>query len=118
MTETLLHAVSWLLLAGGAFFIFTGSLGVLRLPDVYARMHAAGMIDTLGATLTLAGMAVQGGWSLVTVKLFLICIFLFFTSPTATYAVANAALSQGLEPVVSSGAGLSGNAEEDGEERS
>jgi multicomponent Na+:H+ antiporter subunit G len=67
------------------------------MPDFYTRMHAAGITDTLGADLILAGLMVQAGFSLVTVKLLLVAAFLFFTSPTSTHAIANAALTAGLK---------------------
>ena len=98
MIESVLNAISWLLLMSGSFFILTGGVGLLRLPDVYSRMHAAGMTDTLGAGLFIAGMAVQGGFTLVSVKLLIILVFILFTSPTATYALANAVWSGGVQP--------------------
>ena len=98
--EAVLYIVSWVLLATGSVFSMIGGLGLLRLPDVYARMHAAGITDTMGAGLILAGLMVQGGFSLVTVKLILILVFLLYTSPTSTYALANAAYNRGLEPLL------------------
>ena len=77
---------------------------LIRMPDFYTRMHAAGITDTLGADLILAGLMVQAGFSLVTIKLLLIGAFLFFTSPTSTHAIANAALTAGLKPRVAEGA--------------
>ncbi len=100
MMEVLVDIASWALLVSGGAFCVIGGLGLLRLPDVYARMHAAGITDTLGAGLILAGLMVQGGLSLVTVKLILILVFLLFTSPTSTYALANAAYRQGLAPLL------------------
>ena len=100
MMELLRDIASWALLVSGGGFCIIGGLGLLRLPDVYARMHAAGIIDTLGAGLILAGLMLQGGLSLVTVKLILILVFLLFTSPTSTYAAANAAYRQGLAPML------------------
>jgi len=97
--EALLNGLSWALLMGGCFFIVTGGVGLLRLPDVYSRMHASGIIDTLGAGLFLCGLMIQGGLSTVTVKLALILIFILFTSPTATYALANALHGGGVRPV-------------------
>ncbi|MDE2751205.1 MAG: monovalent cation/H(+) antiporter subunit G [Gemmatimonadota bacterium] len=91
-------ALSWALLLGGAFFLLTGSLGMVRLPDVFTRMHAAGMTDTMGAGMIVVGLAVYNGADLVTVRLLLILAFLWFTSPIATHAVAKAALSGGLRP--------------------
>lgn len=104
MMEILRDVASWALLLSGGAFCIIGGLGLLRLPDVYTRMHAAGITDTLGAGLILAGLMVQGGFSLVTVKLFLILMFLLYTSPTSTYALANAAYRRGLAPLLGSGA--------------
>ena len=64
--------LSWILLLAGAGFMLVGGIGVLRLPDVYMRAHAGGITDTLGAGLVLMGLMVQGGLSLVTVKLVMI----------------------------------------------
>lgn len=94
----LLDALSWILILIGVFGVVTGGIGVLRLPDVYTRMHAAGITDTLGAGALLAGLMIQGGWSLVTVKLVLILVFLYFTSPTSSFALAHAALTSGVPP--------------------
>ncbi len=100
MMELLRDIASWALLVSGGGFCIIGGLGLLRLPDVFARMHAAGITDTLGAGLILAGLMLQGGLSLVTVKLFLILVFLLYTNPTSTYALANAAYRQGLAPLL------------------
>ncbi len=96
--QLLLDIVSWALLGGGAFFIIAGAIGLLRLPDVFARMHGAGIVDTLGAGLFIAGLMIQGGFTLTSVKLLLMFVFIMFASPTSSYALANAALSQGVEP--------------------
>ena len=77
---TLLDIISGILLAGGSFFILVGGIGLIRLPDFYARMHGAGVTDTLGAGLFIAGLMIQGGLSLITVKLLLILVFYFFAS--------------------------------------
>lgn len=97
--DALFDGLSWALLMGGCFFIITGGVGLLRLPDVYTRMHASGVSDTMGAGMFLGGLMVQGGLSMVTVKLLLILIFILFTSPTATYALANAVHGGGVRPV-------------------
>lgn len=94
----LLDVLSWLCIGGGIFFIVTGSLGVLRMPDVYCRLHAAGMTDTMGAGFILLGLSFQAGLTLVTVRLVLIYMFLLITSPIATHALARAALSGGVKP--------------------
>ncbi len=106
--------LSWALLLGGAFFLLAGSLGMVRLPDVFTRMHAAGMTDTMGAGMIVAGLAVYNGADLVTVRLILILGFLWFTSPIATHAVAKAALAGGLRPYAAGGG--AGGARDDGPE--
>ncbi len=85
-------------IGAGLFFVFVGAIGILRLPDFYTRIHAAGVTDTLGAELILIGLMITSGLSIDTLKLALIALFLFLTSPTATHAVANAAFTSGLEP--------------------
>lgn len=82
----------------GLFFVLAGTLGVLRLPDFYTRLHAAGMTDTLGAELVLFGLIIQSGFTQMSLKLLLVAFFLLLTSPTATHAIAYAAHKAGLEP--------------------
>ncbi len=77
----------------GVFFLLLGAVGILRFPDFYTRMHAAGKCDTLGVLLTFLGLAIYEGFSLASAKLLLIALFLFLTSPTATHAIARAALN-------------------------
>lgn len=89
-------------IACGAFFVLAGALGVLRMPDFFTRMHAAGMTDTLGAELVLFGLIVQAGFSQTSLKLLLVAFFLFLTSPTASHAIANAAHKSGVKPFLGS----------------
>ena len=100
MIELILDLISAGLLAAGSIFVLIGAFGLIRLPDFYTRLHAAGITDTLGAEFILLGLMFQAGLSLVTVKLILISLFIFFTSPTATHAVANAARVMGLKPML------------------
>ena len=95
----LVDILSWACIIAGAVFAIIGAVGMLRLPDVFSRMHGAGVIDTLGADLILVGLMFQAGFSLITVKLILIVIFLLYTSPTTTHALARAALSGGVNPL-------------------
>jgi len=94
----LLDALSWIFILGGVFFIVTGAIGVVRMPDVYCRLHAAGMTDTMGAGFILVGMCFQAGLTLITVRLLLVWAFLLITSPVGTHALARAALSGGVTP--------------------
>ena len=98
MIDLILEVLSWISILGGLFFMIVGTVGVVRMPDVYTRLHAAGMTDTMGAGLLLLGMCFQAGLTLVLVRLVLIYAFLLFTSPISTHALASAALSGGLEP--------------------
>lgn len=84
----------------GLFFVLAGAVGVLRLPDFFTRIHAAGMTDTLGAELIIVGLMIQSGFTQLSLKLFLVAILLLITSPTATHAVANAAHHAGLKPLL------------------
>jgi multicomponent Na+:H+ antiporter subunit G len=96
--ELAVTVASWACLGAGSFLVIVGGIGLLRLPDFYTRIHAAGLTDTLGAWLILVGLMFQGGLSLVTVKLVLVLVFLVITSPVASHALAKAAWLRGLEP--------------------
>ena len=100
--DVFLDALSWASLIIGSIFLLIGGIGLIRLPDMYTRMHGASLIDTLGIGLILLGLCFQAGFTIVTIKLLLIFIFIFFTSPTATHALASAALDEGLKPVLGS----------------
>jgi multicomponent Na+:H+ antiporter subunit G len=90
--------LGWILLGIGTLFLLIGTIGLIRLPDFFTRMHAAGLIDTLGAGFILAGLMVEAGWSLNLSKLLMILLFLLFTSPTSSHALVHAALAHGLKP--------------------
>ena len=95
-------ALSWLCLVSGGLFCVLGGVGLLRMPDFYTRMHAASVIETLGAGLLLLGLLLQAGWTLVAVKLLMVGALIFFASPTATHALARAAMVRGLQPLLAS----------------
>lgn len=99
MMDMLITILSGLSIAVGVIALLIGSLGLIRLPDVFCRIHAVGMIDTAGASFIILGMVIHQGYSLVSVKLLLIGVFLFFTSPIATHAVAQVAHKMGVKPV-------------------
>ena len=96
---TILDALSWVLLTLGGLFVLIGGIGALRMPDLYTRMHAASVTDSMGAILVLTGIMLQAGWSLATIKLVAILIFLLMTSPTSSNALASAALLAGTRPL-------------------
>lgn len=94
----ILDILSWICLLGGGLLGVIGALGIHRFPDFYSRQHAVGITDTLCAMLILLGLGLQADESLAVFKLALIFMFLFFTSPTASHALANAAMHGGLKP--------------------
>ncbi|MDP2170713.1 MAG: monovalent cation/H(+) antiporter subunit G [Rhodocyclaceae bacterium] len=97
---TLFEILSALCLAGGGFFCIVGGIGLLRMPDFYTRVHAASLTETLGAGLILLGLMLHEGFTLVTVKLLMIGLLIFFASPTASHALTRAALLRGLKPLL------------------
>ncbi len=82
----------------GALLCLIGSVGVIRFPDFYTRLHAASITDTAGASVLLVGMAFVSPTGWVVLKLVFIWLFLFMTGPTSSHAVANAAYLAGLAP--------------------
>jgi multicomponent Na+:H+ antiporter subunit G len=98
--SAVVEVISWAALLTGGFLIITGGIGMLRFPDLYTRLHAAGVTDTGGAGLVLFGLMLQAGLTIVTVKLALILWFLLFTGPVASHVLAKAALHAKLEPLV------------------
>jgi multicomponent Na+:H+ antiporter subunit G len=92
---TLLAAI---IMLGGVFFLTVSSMGVVRLPDFYSRTHAVGKSETLGAMLLLSGLAIYNGFSLSSLKLLLILVFVAVANPTATHTISRAALHTGLQP--------------------
>lgn len=86
-----------LLWAGIAFLAF-GSVGIVRFPDVYTRLHAMGKSDTLGAMLSLLGLALIHGGGAEAVKVGLVALFVALANPTATHAIGRAAWTAGIRP--------------------
>lgn len=94
----IIELIGGLLVVSGSLFVLAGGIGALRMPDFYTRIHGASLTDSLGPVLILGGLMMHAGLSLVTVKLGAVLLFLMVTSPTASYALANAALLAGLRP--------------------
>lgn len=100
--EFAIDILSWGFISIGSVFVVIGALGLVRLPDVYTRLHAASLIETVGAGAILFGLMLQAGLTLITAKLVMIVLLLLFTAPVATHAVAQAALHQELKPKLAS----------------
>ncbi|TWU37813.1 Na(+)/H(+) antiporter subunit G1 [Novipirellula aureliae] len=91
---------SWVLLITGSIFSMIGGIGIVRLPEFYSRMHGAGITDTMGAGLIVAGLMCQSGLSLTTLKLVAILFFLLITSPSSCHALARSAMEHSFMPGV------------------
>ena len=90
--------ISILFMLAGFFFFTTATLGLLRFPDFYARLHATGKGDTLAVLLSLIGLAVYHGFSLTSLKIVFIAVFMFLAQPTATHAISRAAFRCNVRP--------------------
>lgn len=101
-----MEIVTIIFVVSGLFFFFAASIGLLRFPDFYARMHATGKGDTLGGFLIILGLALytlfNGGFDLASIltsiKIVFIAVFIFLANPTATHAIAKAGLDAGVVP--------------------
>jgi multicomponent Na+:H+ antiporter subunit G len=98
--QLVLDAATWILVLLGSFFTLVGALGLIRMPEVFTRMHAASLTDTLGAGFLLLAMMLQAGLSLVTLKLLSLLVLFFFVSPVVTHALAQACLHEGIKPLL------------------
>ncbi len=96
----MIDLLSWVSLMVGSIFLIIGTIGLIRFPDFFTRLHASSVVDTLGFILIMMGLMLQAGLSLVTVKLILIVIFILLTSPTAAHALAKAALHGEVKPLL------------------
>jgi multicomponent Na+:H+ antiporter subunit G len=97
--------VSWAAILGGSFFYVVGAVGLNRMPDLFTRMHAVSVSESLGVGLLVLGMALQAGLTLITVKLLIIMVVLMWTGAVGTHALARAALHDGEKPILADDAG-------------
>ena len=91
---------SWICILSGAFFTVAGALGLVRMPDVFTRMHAAGVTDTAGAGLLILGMMLQAGLGLTALKLLILLALFVFTGPVVTHALAQTCLHEDIKPLL------------------
>ncbi len=97
--------LSWAALLGGGFFYVVGAIGLNRMPDIFTRMHAVSVSETLGVGLMTLGMLLQAGFTLVAVKLIMIMVVMMWTGAVATHALARAALHDGEKPLLADATG-------------
>lgn len=103
MVDAVLDLISWGMLLSGGLVGVIGGVGLLRFPDFYTRLHAGGMTDTLCMFLIIGGLILQAGFSILAIKLALILLFMLFTAPTASHALARAAMLDGVKPQTDAG---------------
>ncbi|WP_051569169.1 monovalent cation/H(+) antiporter subunit G [Alkaliphilus transvaalensis] len=89
----MIDIVVLLLVVGGAFFFLVGTTGLIRMPDVFSRMHATTKCDTLGAGLILLALIISRGMNVVSLKILLVIVFIWITNPTAAHIISKAELN-------------------------
>ncbi|MEP2943617.1 MAG: monovalent cation/H(+) antiporter subunit G [Hyphomicrobiales bacterium] len=97
---TLIDMISGAMLIIGSFFLVVGAIGLIRMPDIFTRMHAVSVSETMGVGLMLGGLMIQGGFTFVTFKLVCLFLLIFFVSPVASHAIARAAMADGVQPIL------------------
>ena len=107
MVDILIQAVSWILMIVGCVFVVSGAVGLVRMPDLYTRLHAASLTDTGGTIFIGLALILQAVFlfdnPMAAIKMALIIFFTLFTSPTASHALAKTALLCGQVPLDSDG---------------
>jgi multicomponent Na+:H+ antiporter subunit G len=98
--SALVEIASWACILAGSFFTIVGAFGLLRMPEVFTRMHAASVVDTLGVGLLIIGMMLQAGLGLVTLKLLILAALFIFTGPVVMHALAQACLHENVRPML------------------
>lgn len=98
MLDTIIDILAFIFITSGVFFFSVSTIGLLRLPDVYTRLHATSKGDTLGAGLCLLGVMLHLGWTLTSLKLSLVIIFIWITSPTASHLIGKSAYRSKVRP--------------------
>jgi multicomponent Na+:H+ antiporter subunit G len=85
-----------ILAGGGSLFVLLAAIGLLRMPDLFTRMHPSSKAATLGTVLILIGIAVHFEYGAIAVRAVLICLFLFLTAPVAAHIIARAGFLSGV----------------------
>lgn len=103
MSEAIMHALTIGLALAGACFFLAGTLGLLRLPDFYTRVHAATKCDTVGASMILLALVVHVAPHPEAWKILALIVLLLLSTPTSGHALARAAHDTGLKAWVGPG---------------
>jgi multicomponent Na+:H+ antiporter subunit G len=89
--QLFIEIVSSIFIISGTFFFFVGVVGLVRMPDVFSRMHATTKCDTMGAGLIYFGLIIWQGITFTSLNIILILVFLWITNPTAAHYIAKSA---------------------------
>ncbi len=100
MIEILVISLISFLILCGTFFAVVATVGVIRLPDIYSRLHAASKSSTLGVMMLMLGTFFYFWYmeNLIDAKLFLAIIFIFVTAPVAAHVLSRSAFHSDIEP--------------------
>lgn len=94
----LIDLLSAVLILGGSVFFLAGTVGMLRFPDVFSRLHALTKGDNVGLGLTVLGLAVRAESVAAVGKLFLIWTLVLLAGATASHLIARSSLRRGIKP--------------------
>lgn len=98
MSEAVLGTLTVALCLTGLVFFFGGTVGLLRFPDLYSRLHPLTKGDTLGAIAIILALCLRSGLQAATWKLLAIIVFVLLSSATCGHAIGRSALIGGIAP--------------------
>ena len=90
--------IAYLFIILGLVFIFFGTLGIIRFPDIYTRLQTSSKCDAAGAVALLVGLMIREGLDSLSLRILLILVFLLLTNPVASHAIARSAAIRGIKP--------------------
>lgn len=90
--------IAYLFIFLGLVFIFFGTLGIIRFPDIYTRLQTSSKCDAAGAVALLVGLMVREGFDSLSLRILIILVFLLLTNPVASHAIARSAAIRGIKP--------------------
>ena len=99
MLETFQINIAYFFLIIGSLFLLVGAIGLIRMPDVFTRMHAVSVMESTGATLIIFGLIIYSGFSAISIKLIIILLAIIYISSVATHALARACIHDDIKPL-------------------
>tara|TARA_A100001011_G_scaffold74231_1_gene76178 strand:+ start:52911 stop:53234 length:324 start_codon:yes stop_codon:yes gene_type:complete len=99
MLETFQINIAYFFLIIGSLFLLVGAIGLIRMPDVFTRMHAVSVMESTGATLIIFGLIIYSGFSTISIKLIIILLAIIYISSVATHALARACIHDDIKPL-------------------